>query len=78
MRDPDLVNPGWERPPDWKWDEDWNSPKWKRKMAVIEANGAQRRLKFGFIYCPACKMGHTNYTITCRNCGHQATIPDDY
>lgn len=76
-RDPDLINPGWVRPADWKYAEDWDSPAWRRRMAESERIGAERRRKYGFITCPACKMGHTNFTLSCRECGHKCIIPKE-
>ena len=64
-------NPGWIRPDDWPYDEDYGSEAWKERMAASEAKSWERRKKWGFIVCPECKTGHTNVTLTCRGCSYK-------
>jgi len=67
-----LRNPGWKRPADWPYEEDWDSPAWKERLRASHEKAMKLREKYGFICCPACNVGHTNKTICCRNCGHKA------
>lgn len=71
-RDPDDVNPGWERPSDWKFKSDWDSPNWRRQMDENFARIARKRAKFGFSVCPECGTRHTTKTITCRECEYKS------
>lgn len=32
---PDMENPTWKRPDDWPYEEDWNSPAWKQRNAIL-------------------------------------------
>lgn len=74
-RNPDLVNPGWKRRPDWPYPEDFDSPAWKRRMAVIDADTRERRRLYGFFECPKCGTIHTAKTLSCRGCEHKAPQP---
>ena len=76
-RDPDLVNPDWQRPDDWPWEEDHDSPKWKRRWSRIQRRIQIGRKKYGFSVCPECEVMHTGLTVTCRGCGHKAEITDE-
>ena len=76
-RDPDLVNPDWDRKDDWPYEEDFNSPKWKRRMARSDRRIAIGRELFGFGKCPKCGVQHTALTITCRGCGYHPEISDE-
>jgi predicted RNA-binding Zn-ribbon protein involved in translation (DUF1610 family) len=64
-------NPGWVRPADWMYEEDWGSPAWKERMAKNNAEAQGNREKYGFDICPKCGTEHTARTITCRECGHK-------
>ncbi len=66
--DPDKVNPNWVRPSDWNFEEDWNSPAWRRRMESMEKKAREKRDKHGFLVCPNCNTGHTNKTLCCREC----------
>ena len=68
-RNPDDVNPNWERPDDWPFPEDWNSASWKKRMAEIERKVAAKRERYGFVECPKCGCAHTTKTLMCRECG---------
>lgn len=71
INDPDK-NPGWKRPSDWQYEEDWGSLVWNMRM---NKNVQKRRAyveAHGFIVCPECKTEHTALTITCRNCNYKA------
>jgi hypothetical protein len=74
-RDPDLVNPSWERPPDWPYEADWDSPAWKRARDESEQRIVEARREYGFSVCPACHTAHTSKTVVCRECGHRAFAP---
>lgn len=71
-RDPDIVNPGWKRHDDWQYEEDWNSPRWRRKIAKIDKQIGQNRKDYGFIECPKCATIHTGLTLSCRECEYKA------
>lgn len=68
------INPEWKRPNDWPYEEDWNSPAWKAIMKEAENRSRAKREKFGFVWCPECKAGHTNKTICCRECNYKVEI----
>lgn len=74
-RDPGDINPDWERPSDWKYKADWDSPNWKKQINRAFEIGRLRRHKWGFITCPACKAIHTTYTLMCRECGERGCFP---
>lgn len=76
-RDPDLVNPDWERKDDWPFEEDWQSPKWKRRDKRTWRKIQIGRDLYGFATCPECRTDHTALTITCRGCGYQVPISDE-
>jgi hypothetical protein len=65
------INPGWFRTADWPYKEDWDSETWKERMHKVHLEGQALRAKHGFIFCPKCETGHTNYTIWCRGCGYR-------
>ena len=77
MRDPDLVNPGWERPEDWRYEADWDSPAWKRAMEDSGKKIMELRRDYGFTRCPECRVSHTTTTLVCRECGYKAYIPEE-
>jgi rubrerythrin len=71
------CNPGWRRPPDWKYEEDWGSPVWKERMRVDREKVDEKRARIGFHYCPKCNEQHgPGMTLTCRLCGYVAVEPD--
>lgn len=77
--DPDAANNPYVTGPlrdQWRHPEQWRSPVWQAKMRLSSARAARRRREYGFIKCPECGVGHTNYTLTCRECGHKA-LQDD-
>ena len=74
-RNPDLVNPGWERPSDWPYEEDWGSPAWKRRMAETHAASMKLREEHGFLDCPKCRVFHTAKTLACRVCDYRVLLP---
>lgn len=71
MDDPNR-NPGWKRPPDWPYEEDWDSPAWRERMRKSVAKIAALRERFGFTQCPRCGVEHTTKTLVCRGCNHRA------
>jgi hypothetical protein len=75
MSDP-KRNPGWKRPADWKYEEDWNSPAWNERMKKVREELAAKREAYGFDVCPACETEHTTKTLVCRNCGYANPRPD--
>jgi hypothetical protein len=68
LRDPDLCNPGWVRPDNWFYEEDWDSPAWRRRIAENRRKIQEFIDEFGFTKCPECGTGHTAKTLCCRNC----------
>lgn len=70
----DKVNPRWARPENWQYEEDWNSPAWKRRMAAVHEKVAADREAHGFSDCPKCACRHTSRTLVCRECGHNAML----
>lgn len=76
-RDPDIVNPDWTRPDDWPFEEDHNSPKWKRRMARSDRKLQLARDMYGFCECPECGVLHTALTCVCRGCGYRVPITDE-
>jgi hypothetical protein len=76
-RDPDLVSPGWNRPDDWPYEEDHNSPKWQRRMRRIYRKSDIGRKKWGFHTCPKCEVMHTGMTLVCRGCGYTVPLTDE-
>lgn len=74
LRNPD---PNYVRAPDWKYEEDWDSPAWRNRMSLINSRIGYCRNAFGFADCPACKTWHTGKTLMCRGCSHSAEVPID-
>ena len=72
-RNPDDVSqyPDWKRPDDWPFEEAWGSVNFDKKCKEAGKKRSELRRKYGFIVCPKCNTGHTNYTVTCRGCGYQ-------
>ena len=73
MTDDPKRNPGWKRPADWPYEEDWDSPAWRERMRKRMAEIAEQREREGFIDCPRCKTQHTGKTLVCRVCGFRAS-----
>lgn len=72
----DKINPGWHRPDDWKYEEDWNSPAWRLRMQKVNSEIRELREKYGFIKCPQCETEHTSKTICCRECGYKTNLTE--
>ena len=70
-RNPDDINPKWNRPADWPYEYDFGSKNWDKKIAEMDARGREVREKYGFIYCPKCGTGHTSKTCYCRGCEYK-------
>lgn len=75
MMDPDKQNPGWKRPADWPFEEDWDSPAWQQRMRQVRDQTAKKREEYGFSQCPKCGTQHTGRTLSCRNCSYRAAKP---
>lgn len=75
MRDPDDVNPNWNRPELWPFKEDWDSPNWRKKIKSIEHMVYMRTEQYGFLICPFCKFKQNAKTFVCRFCGYRS-MPD--
>ena len=73
MAELSKINPDWVRPSDWKYEEDWNSPAWKAKIAESDRKTREKRKKYGFMCCPKCKTRHTNKTLSCRECEYKVS-----
>lgn len=72
-RNPD---PNYRVPPGWKFEEEWKSSAWNRRMAKHFAALAAEREAIGFVICPKCDVEHNGKTLTCRYCGHRAGDDD--
>lgn len=77
MNELSKINPGWKRPSDWKYEEDWNSPAWRARMAEVNRELREKRNKYGFVKCPSCKTIHTAYTLMCRNCDYKVKVNEN-
>lgn len=76
-RDPDLVNLDWKRPDDWPFEEDHDSPRWRRRLARGQRKCQIGREKWGFHTCPECDVMHTGMTLVCRGCGYTVKLTDE-
>jgi hypothetical protein len=76
-RDPNDVNPNWERPSDWKYKADWDSPNWKRWRHETSIKIQKMLEKYGFALCPSCGAQHTALTFMCRKCSYKVVVPKD-
>lgn len=74
--DDSKRNPGWERPADWPYEEDWGSAVWKERMKKSNENLSRLRKEVGFLTCPSCQQEHTALTLTCRRCEFNVNISE--
>jgi ribosomal protein L32 len=78
MADDPKRNPGWNRPPDWKYEEDWNSPAWKERMRQVRERLAADTAAHGFEVCPKCGQAHNGKTLRCRACNYYQLTPSRF
>jgi hypothetical protein len=78
MSDDPNRNPGWVRPPGWKFREDYGSPAWKDRVRQSDEALAKEREKYGFVVCPKCHVEHTTKTVFCRECRYRVMTPAQF